>query len=145
MQLTPDPIVATPTPPSAIVTLEVAGMKCAGCVRTVEQRLNQHSGVVSASVNLVTEIATVECEAGVVDPTVLAQVVTEAGFPTQARSIATETDTSVGISPAPQNFSDRHQLEIQTQTRRTAIAGLLLLLSGLGHLGQWGWLTLPGL
>ncbi|HEY9805375.1 MAG TPA: heavy metal translocating P-type ATPase, partial [Candidatus Obscuribacterales bacterium] len=87
----------------------------------------------------------VECEAGVVDPTVLAQVVTEAGFPTQARSIATETDTLVGISPAPQSFSDRHQLEIQAQTRRTAIAGLLLLLSGLGHLGQWGWLTLPGL
>lgn len=142
MQLTPDQSVATPLSPK-IVTLEVAGMKCAGCVRTIEQRLNQHPGVVSASVNLVTEVATVECEAEVVDPIELAQVVTDAGFPTQPRSIAIETGAVAGS--ASQSFSERHQLEIQAQTRRTAIAGLLLLLSGLGHLGQWGWITVPGL
>lgn len=145
MQLTPDQIVATPTSSPEIVTLEVAGMKCAGCVRTVEQRLSKHPGVVSASVNLVTEVATVECEAGIVTPVDLAQAVTEAGFPTQARSIATEINSTTGVSSTPQSFSDRHQLEIQQQTRRAAIAGLLLLLSGLGHLGQWGWLTVPGL
>nr|WP_290222689.1 heavy metal translocating P-type ATPase [Trichocoleus desertorum] len=143
MQLTPDQIVATPTSPE-IVTLEVAGMKCAGCVRTVEQRLSQHPGVISASVNLVTEVATVECEAGIANPAILAQAVTEAGFPTQARYAATATDATAGVGFAP-SFRERHQLEIQQQTRQTAIAGLLLFLSGLGHLGQWGWLTLPGL
>ncbi|HEY9860644.1 MAG TPA: heavy metal translocating P-type ATPase [Candidatus Obscuribacterales bacterium] len=144
MQLTPDQIVATPTSPE-IVTLEVAGMKCAGCVRTVEQRLSQHPGVISASVNLVTEVATVECAAGIADPAILAQAVTEAGFPTQARYAATATDATAGVGSASPSFRERHQLEIQQQTRRTAIAGLLLLLSGLGHLGQWGWLTVPGL
>jgi Cu2+-exporting ATPase len=38
-------------------------MKCAGCVSVVERQLGQHPGVVSARVNLVTEVAVVECEA----------------------------------------------------------------------------------
>ncbi|MBD1863303.1 MULTISPECIES: cation-translocating P-type ATPase [Trichocoleus] len=142
MQLTPDQIVATPNS-SEIVTLEVAGMKCAGCVRTVEQQLSQHPGVISASVNLVTEVATVECAAGIADPAILAQAVTEAGFPTQPRFVAAENDATPGVGSTSTSFRERHQLEIQQQTRRTAIAGLLLLLSGLGHVGQWGWLTLP--
>ncbi|MBD2123676.1 cation-translocating P-type ATPase [Trichocoleus sp. FACHB-262] len=142
MQLTPDQIVATPNS-SEIVTLEVAGMKCAGCVRTVEQQLSQHPGVISASVNLVTEVATVECAAGIADPAILAQAVTEAGFPTQPRFVAAENDATPGVGSTSTSFRERHQLEIQQQTRRTAIAGLLLLLSALGHVGQWGWLTLP--
>jgi len=36
-------------------------MKCAGCVKVVEKQLTQHPDVISACVNLVTEVAVVEC------------------------------------------------------------------------------------
>ncbi|MEN9210716.1 MAG: heavy metal-associated domain-containing protein, partial [Thermostichus sp. DG02_2_bins_29] len=66
--------------------LEVKGMSCAGCVRAVEQELLKQPGVVKASVNLVTESARVEFAPGVVpDPEHLAQVLTEAGFPSHYR------------------------------------------------------------
>jgi Cu2+-exporting ATPase len=48
-------------------TLDVGGMKCAGCVKAVESKLTQHAGVVSARVNLPMEIATVECETDAVE------------------------------------------------------------------------------
>ncbi|MDE5085624.1 MAG: heavy metal-associated domain-containing protein, partial [Trichodesmium sp. St16_bin2-tuft] len=48
--------------PSETITLDVSGMKCAGCVKAVERQLTQQIGVISARVNLATEVATVECE-----------------------------------------------------------------------------------
>lgn len=141
MQLTPEAAIAKTNTTLELITLDVSGMKCAGCVRTVEQQLQQVPGVVSVAVNLVTEVALVECEPQTVDPEAIAQKLTETGFPTQPR---------VGLSngecvESGSNWVERQQQELQQQTKRAAIAGLLLLLSGVGHLGQWGWLTIPGL
>lgn len=59
------------------LALDVGGMKCAGCVKAVERKLSQVPGVALAKVNLATEMATVACEPGVVNPETLAQTLTE--------------------------------------------------------------------
>ena len=56
----PKNAIADQDKPLAIATLDVQGMKCAGCVSVVERQLTQNSGVVSACVNLVTEVAVVK-------------------------------------------------------------------------------------
>ena len=53
---------------SDTVVLNVSGMKCAGCVRAVENRLTNLEGVLSATVNLVTEVAVVEARPGTLTP-----------------------------------------------------------------------------
>ncbi|GAB4383306.1 MAG: heavy metal translocating P-type ATPase [Elainellaceae cyanobacterium] len=124
-------------------TLDVSGMKCAGCVRTVENQLTQQPGVVSATVNLVTEVAIATCEAGAVDPTALAHKLTEVGFPTaprQAPNFTTAEQARSKLNPAEQQ-----QKETRDQIRRATIAIVLLFLSTVGHLDHFGWFTIPGL
>jgi P-type Cu2+ transporter len=116
------------------ITLDVTGMKCAGCVRTVEKQLTQQTGVVSATVNLVTELATVECEVGI-DPQTLAQTLTDSGFPSEPR--LAERSLS--------DLSERRQADLQQQTQRLAIAILLLVLSTIGHVQQFTGIEIPGL
>ncbi len=119
------------------IALNVEGMKCAGCIQTVEKQLTQHPGVLSASVNLVTQVATVQCEAETVMPEDLAGALTKAGFPSQLREQAAEATTLTD-----READQRQQLLAQIQ--RVVIAGVLVILSGLGHLGQMqGW-TIPG-
>src|SRR4028119_1736658 len=134
MQVSPDIASKTPASPIETIALDVSGMKCAGCLSVVERQLNQHPGVVSARVNLVTEVAVVECEVGAVDPAALAQALTSKGFPSQARSnqnsrTAASQDT---LTPA-----QRHEQEAREQVRSLVIAAILILLSTLGHVGHW--------
>ncbi len=134
MQTSPETIVATPATPVETITLDVTGMKCAGCVSVVERQLGQHPGVVSARVNLVTEVAVVECEAGIVDAAVLAEQLTAKGFASQPRFPHT------GETHTPQRtltLAQRHEQEAKEQVRRLAVAGVLIFLSTLGHIGHW--------
>ncbi len=131
-----------PSSKTETITLDVSGMKCAGCVKAVENQLTQQSGVISACVNLVTEVAVVQCEPGVISPEILAEKLTNAGFPAQPRSpySGTAVDT-----PELKALEERRRLESQQQLGQLAIATLLLVLSFLGHLGQLGGFTIPGL
>ena len=122
-------------------TLDVTGMKCAGCVRAVEQELSQCAGVVAATVNLATEVATIEYEPQTIAPIVLAEKLTEAGFPSQARSIPGEESTE----ESRPDLNVQRQEELRQQITRLAIALVLLVLSAVGHLEQWFHLALPGL
>ncbi|MCL1473681.1 heavy metal translocating P-type ATPase [Argonema antarcticum] len=121
---------ADPADPVETITLDVGGMKCAGCVKAVENQLTHYPGVVSACVNLVTEVAVCEVKAGAVDPAGLAEKLTEAGFPTQPRY----SETRDSISP-----TERHRQEIKSSIWQIAIAGLLIFLSGIGHFAQHSW------
>jgi P-type Cu2+ transporter len=121
---------ANPTAPVETITLDVAGMRCAGCVKVVEQQIKSNPGVISACVNLVTEVAVVEYEVGAIAPHTLAETLTSAGFPTQPRN-ANTGENSPHISPA-----ERHAREIKASIWRLVMATVLILLSGLGHLGQ---------
>lgn len=143
MQVVPSKIDSSVETSLETFTLDVEGMKCAGCVQAVENQLTQQSGVVSATVNLVTEVARVECESGAVSPETLAQKLTESGFPSQprvARHQSRLNESSVTLSPAEQQ-----QQQTQQRVQQATIAITLLVLSTLGHLDHFGWLTVPGL
>ena len=116
------------------LVLDVGGMKCAGCVRAVEHQLQQCDGVVSATVNLVTETALVECDGAVVEQALATQL-TEAGFPSHVRQAA---DAGPSVASPDTTESDRSSWQL-------AIATLLLLLSTLGHLDHLGFPSIPGL
>lgn len=118
------------------ITLDVSGMKCAGCVRAVEKQLIQQSGVISATVNLVTEVATVDCNPGV-SAEALAEKLTDSGFPAQPRQSEGAIDDT--------SLINRRRAAMQQQTRNLAIALLLLLFSTIGHLTQFTGTTIPGL
>ncbi len=114
------------------VVLDVEGMMCAGCVSTVEKKLAQCDGVVTATVNLVTEVAAIEC-CSTADPQAIAQTLTAAGYPSQIRpahgqsALAAETD-----------WLERKQQAQKDQASQLAIALLLLGLSAIGHLQHLG-------
>lgn len=124
-------------------TLDVGGMKCAGCVKAVENQITQQPGVVAAVVNLVTEVALVKCEPGLVNPNQLAQTLTNSGFPSQPRQNRRSSDSS--LEEIRTNPVERQRVETRQQFQRAAIAAILLLVSTIGHLDHFGWLTIPGL
>jgi P-type Cu2+ transporter len=136
--LAAEPSIQFSAPLRETVVLDVSGMKCAGCVRAVEKQLNGCEGVLSATVNLVTEVAVVETEKGKVAPETLAERVTDAGFPTQPRT-SDGSDGTAGLA----DWVERKQQEQKAYLGRFAIATLLLALSTLGHLNHFGWLTVP--
>lgn len=115
--------------PTLTLSLEVEGMKCAGCVIAVENRLAQQSGVDSATVNLITKVATVEYRPDHIDADTLADTLTAIGFPTQRRD-----------RPDGEHNFAKHAIESQARTlfkeqlQQLTIAILLLLLASLGHL-----------
>lgn len=122
--------------PVETIILDVGGMKCAGCVKAVERQLTQESGVISACVNLVTEMATVECQVGAVNPVELAERLTATGFPSQPRLAG---NSPMGDRPYTEVI-ERQQQEIRATIAQLAIAALLIILSGVGHIVHSPWL-----
>ncbi|EEX11349.1 copper-translocating P-type ATPase [Ruegeria lacuscaerulensis ITI-1157] len=97
------------------VTLDVQGMNCASCVGRVERALLAGQGVVSASVNLASETATVRYVAGSTTPEAIAALATAAGYAATLRDAA---------RPEPE---DRKAEEIRNLARRTSFAAILAL------------------
>lgn len=122
--------------PIKTATLDVKGMKCAGCVSAVERQLSQNAGVTSACVNLVTEVAVVEYLPEVVQPENLADKLTDIGFPAQPRISQT-------IEQLSQKASNKRETEQKEQIQGLVIAGLLLFFSTLGHLEHSGGPSIP--
>ncbi len=115
--------------------IDIDGMKCASCVRAVEQRLMDQPGVRQASVNLLTRTAWVELElastradqAGAQPGAALLQALAGLGFAARLR----DGDDGEPFSPRQQ----RQQRSWWQQWRQLMVALLLLLVSGLGHVG----------
>ncbi|MCG8364645.1 MAG: cation transporter, partial [Pseudanabaenales cyanobacterium] len=123
------------------IVLDVGGMKCAGCVKAVEKQLLNCDGVIAATVNLATEVAAVACQIGEANPQSLSDKLTEGGFPTQPRLLP-ETVAETGQT-TESSWAERKRQESRQQVWRVAIATVLLILSAIGHLNHFGWLTVP--
>ncbi|MFM1842552.1 MAG: hypothetical protein RLZZ490_1288 [Cyanobacteriota bacterium] len=122
--------------PDQSITLDVTGMKCAGCVAAVERLLKQVPGVQESCVNLVTAIAVVHYDpAQVTDPQCLADHLSQRGFPCQIRQSRNQT-ISPGMEPTTDSPEGAINLEL-------GLALLLLVLSGLGHLAHLSGPMLP--
>ena len=118
------------------VALDVVGMKCAGCVKAVERQLEQ-MGVVSACVNLITEVAVVEYQTESITPEALAEKLTKTGFPAQLRT----SDRS--IYQIAQSNQAKRQQQSKQQVKQLITATVLLVFSSIGHLHHLGLPTIP--
>lgn len=119
------------------IALDVGGMKCAGCVKAVERQLEQNEGVISANVNLITEVAVVEYETRSIVPETLVEKLTKIGFPSQLR----ESDRTL-YQTAQENRAKRQQQE-QKQVGQLITAAILLFFSSIGHLHHLGLPYIP--
>ncbi|MDJ0597326.1 MAG: heavy metal translocating P-type ATPase [Crocosphaera sp.] len=138
VQLSLKPTSTTPEPSVETVTLDVQGMKCAGCVSAVERQLTQQSGVLSACVNLITEVAVINYEPQTIEPDRLAEKLTKIGFPSDIRTSQSLTPQQIHL-----NQSQRREQEVQQQKINLITAAILLIFSTLGHLEHFGGPTVP--
>ncbi len=86
--------------PTQSLRLAIDGMTCASCVARVEKALIQVPGVLSASVNLATESATVELISGTATPRDLVRAVADAGYeakPPQSPTAPAQEDRLAGL------------------------------------------------
>ncbi len=117
------------------VLLDVEGMKCGGCVRSVEQTLLAQPNVANASVNLVSRTALVDLENPKESIDLILKALTERGFPAKRKEVTPfDKKTPAEIDATKQWWY---------QWRQLIIAIILLLLSVLGHLTERGTLDIP--
>ena len=109
------------------IVLDVAGMKCAGCVRAVEKHITDRPGVKSACVNLLTGVAAVVTEPDLITAEALAAKLTDRGFPSQPRTSRARTNI---------DRQAKYDRESQQLLRQLITAGILLILSAVGHFTQ---------
>ena len=100
-------------------------MKCGGCVRSVEQRLQQQPGVRQASVNLLTRTAWVELEGGEDRLEPLLSSLRSLGFEGKLRQ-----DGDDGVTSRKERLRQQSWWE---RWRQLLMALLLVVVSGLGH------------
>jgi Cu2+-exporting ATPase len=104
----------------------------------VERQLKQQTGVISACVNLITEVAVVKYNPDTVKPQILAEKLTNLGFPCQLRPSQTPTTSKI-----LQTLTISHQQERKQQLWGLIIAIILLVFSGIGHLDHVGGPKIP--
>ena len=115
--------------------LDVEGMKCGGCVSSVEKILLAQPSVANASVNLVAKTAWLDLQDvnAPIDP--ILKALSDRGFPAKQRTTSLlEVNSQAELDAAN---------EWWRQWRQLVIATLLLLLSVLGHLAEGGKINLP--
>ena len=117
------------------VVLDVEGMKCGGCVRSVERTLLDQPGVQRADVNLVSRAAWLDLADSEGSVEAVLQALADRGFPARERSLNQPLETPGSDDSAGQSW--------WRQWRQLMVALLLLLLSVLGHLSEAGRLSLP--
>ena len=98
------------------VTLNVASMSCASCVGRVDKALEAVPGVLTVSVNLAAETATVEFLEGATTPAALMAASAEIGYPAE-----------IAEANAGQTRSERMAEEAHALARRVVFAAILTL------------------
>ncbi len=116
------------------ILLDIEGMKCGGCVKTVEQTLLSEKNVLNASVNLVKRTALVDLK----DEESIDQILnalSQRGFPAKQR-VSEHINT-------PSHSQDHLINRWWSQWKQLMIALSLLLLSVLSHLAESKTLEIP--
>jgi P-type Cu+ transporter len=130
MNAATDPTAAPP----ATIRLDIGGMTCASCSGRVERALGKVPGVVSATVNLATERATVEIQPAA-DPQALVAAVEAAGY--TAAPVPDVVDATPPAEPVTGLSREARHVII------AAVLSLPLLLPMIGMALGWHW-SLPG-
>ena len=117
------------------VQLSITGMKCGGCVSTVEKILNNSDGIENVSVNLLTESAYFEITQKHIEIETVLENLKENGFPSKIYI----NDFSKKINKAELEKKKKWN----NQWKKLTFALLLLLFSGLGHLAEGRYINFP--
>jgi len=117
------------------IQLSVTGMKCGGCVSTVEKILNNSDGIENVSVNLLTESAYFEITQKHIEIESVLENLKENGFPSKIYI----NDFSKKINKAELEKKKKWN----NQWKKLTFALLLLLFSGLGHLAEGRYINIP--
>ncbi len=117
------------------VQLSITGMKCGGCVSTVEKILNNSDGIENVSVNLLTESAYFEITQKHIEIETVLKNLKENGFPSKIYI----NDFSKKINKAELEKKKKWN----NQWKKLTFALLLLLFSGLGHLAEGRYINFP--
>jgi len=117
------------------IQLSITGMKCGGCVSTVEKILNNSDGIENVSVNLLTESAYFEISQKHIEIETVLESLKENGFPSKIYI----NDFSKKINK--EELSKKKKWNNQWQ--KLTFALLLLLFSGLGHLAEGKYINFP--
>ncbi|MDQ7840588.1 MAG: heavy metal translocating P-type ATPase [bacterium] len=113
------------------LVIPIAGMSCASCVNTVETALRTVEGVLSASVNLAREQATVEFIPGVATPQALWRAVRDAGYePLAAEEGAVDREAE---------RREREQRALRIRLVGATLLCLPILWGSLPHMGVHVW------
>ncbi len=117
------------------IQLSVTGMKCGGCVSTVEKILNNSDGIENVSVNLLTESAYFEITHKHIEIESVLENLKENGFPSKIYI----NDFSKKINKAELEKKKKWN----NQWNKLTFALSLLLFSGLGHLAEGRYINFP--
>ena len=117
------------------IQLSITGMKCGGCVSTVEKILNNFDGIENVSVNLLTESAYFEISQKHIKIDTVLENLKENGFPSKIYI----NDFSKKINKAELEKKKKWN----NQWKKLTFALLLLLFSGLGHLAEGRYINFP--
>ncbi len=117
------------------IQLKVTGMKCGGCVSTVEKILNNSDGIANVSVNLLTESAYFEITQKHIEIETILENLKENGFPSKIYI----NDFSKKINKAELEKKKKWN----NQWKKLTFALILLLFSGLGHLAEGEYINFP--
>ena len=118
-----------------VVTLDVQGMHCAGCVGRAERALLATPGVIGAEVNLATRRARVRTE-GMADPARLAAALTAAGYPAEpvAPTHAGQTLAEIaGAAEATPELAEAREMRARAIVAALLAAPVVVLEMG-GHI-----------
>ncbi len=117
------------------IQLSITGMKCGGCVSTVEKILNNSDGIENVSVNLLTESAYFEITQKHIAIEAVLKNLKENGFPSKIYI----NDFSKKINKAELEKKKNWN----NQWKKLTFALFLLLFSGLGHLAEGRYISFP--
>ena len=117
------------------IQLNISGMKCGGCVSTVEKILKNSEGIENVSVNLLTESAYFEINRKYIEIDKILINLEENGFPAHIYT----NDFSKKINKAELEKKKKWNNQFQ----QLSFALILLLFSVLGHLAEGGYIKLP--
>jgi len=117
------------------IQLSITGMKCGGCVSTVEKILKNSDGIENVSVNLLTESAYFEINQKHVEVETVLENLKKNGFPSKIFI----NDFAEKINKAELEKKKKWN----NQWQKLTFALFLLLFSGLGHLAEGGYISFP--
>ncbi|MBA3396003.1 MAG: copper-translocating P-type ATPase [Deltaproteobacteria bacterium] len=124
-----------PPPASASLELSITGMTCAACVRRIEKAVRAVPGVNEASVNLVTQRASVKLDPSATKRELLVAAIENAGYGV-VDAPARATTTSSSSESRADALASAEALEQRSIRRDFAIAAILtlpLLVIGMSH------------